>query len=73
MIVRCNSHRAREKLLRLFPVAVAYYSIEKLFHNKAKGYYLIPKSGEKDALEITGITKPKDQDFSHYGQCWSMK
>jgi hypothetical protein len=72
MIVRCNSHRSREKLLEMFPVAIAYYNHAKLFHDKSKGYYLIPDSGERDALRITGVSKPKDQNLDNYGQCWTI-
>jgi hypothetical protein len=70
IMLRSNSHRATNKLLKLSPDSTAYYSIEKLFQDNSKGYYLVNDDILADALKIKGISKPKSQNIADYGKCW---
>lgn len=70
MIVRIGSHRANAKLRHLIPEAVEVY--ENSFTKP--GYFaIVPEGTEAATLAIKGISKPRDQDESHYSKMWSHK
>ena len=65
--VRCNSHRAREKLSRLMGDDLqCYYHMEITSHG---GFYLIPQSKLEEAKLIKGMTESRVQDG--FAECWS--
>ena len=65
--VRCNSHRAREKLFRLIGFAPkCYWSWEQ---SSTGGFYPCPNHLLEEARKIPGITKLRD--ISNIQQCWS--
>jgi hypothetical protein len=75
VIVRANSHRSYEKLFRLVggkDNAPAYYPVENFFSDNSKGYYRISLEYLEGALKIKGISKPRQQDMSHYVKCWNF-
>lgn len=68
MIVRIGSHRANAKLRQAVPEMVEVY--ENSFSKP--GYFAIVSEEESaKALAITGISKVRDQDESHYSKTWS--
>jgi hypothetical protein len=65
-LVRCASHRARQKLFRLLPEEPqGFYSWQT---RATGGFYEIPSNRVPDALKITGITKASSK--FKYSQCW---
>lgn len=70
IVVRCNSHRARERLLREIPNAQAYYISNLSVRDTSKGIYLVSDSDER-VLNIKGVTKAKNQTEEDYAKCWS--
>lgn len=76
MIFKAMSHRAYQKLYRIYPEAISLYYEKKLFHDNSKGYYFIPNTESKffdEIRAIKGITKAHDQDINNYGQCYSTE
>jgi hypothetical protein len=73
IFLRANSHRAYERLFRLVggkENAPAHYLVAH--RDNSKGYYLVEEKYLESALKIKGITKPKNQNVSDYGLCWSF-
>jgi len=70
-LVKCGSHRAREKMLRLMPDerdAVAFYS----FHRETgKGVYRIPANLAASAKSIVGVSGFRDGPDLH--PCWPSR
>jgi hypothetical protein len=65
VLVRCNSHRARAKLLRLTGPLQSYFSWD------ANGeWYYVPTELADAALSITGISKARPREDLH--RCWNM-
>ena len=55
--IRCNSHRARHKMYQAIGKQQSYFSWGR------KGeYYLLDPPGAKIALEITGISKARNDN-----------
>lgn len=70
MIVRIGSHRANAKLRSAVPDMTEVY--ENSF-SKSGYFAIVPEGTEVAALAITGISKVRDQDESHYSKTWSHK
>jgi hypothetical protein len=69
MIVRCSSHRSRDKLLRLYP-ELKQYHLRNFFNDTSKGYYYIPNLDWRKVDDIKGITKARSQDLKDYSLAW---
>lgn len=68
MIVRISSHRANSKLTRVAPTAVSLYHSSTM----TPGFMEVPDDVAEAARKITGITRARDQDRSHYGKSWGQ-
>jgi hypothetical protein len=68
-LVKCGSHRAREKMLRLVgrENAQALYSLSR---ETGKGVYRIPAALAPEAKQITGVSGYRDGPDLH--PCWPM-
>lgn len=67
VFVRCSSHRARERLIRLIGKGPqqSYFRWED---TASRGIYLIPTSLLAEARQISGITKLRKTDGVR--RCW---
>lgn len=70
VLIRCNSHRARRKLLALVgrENAEALYSLRR--NTGHGGAYRIPARFEQEAKAITGISGLRDGNDLH--KCWEF-
>jgi len=70
MWVKCNSHRAREKLFGLVGKDLkCYFSRDRACTG---GFYEVDDSMALEALEITGVTRTKSEDL-HPCIDWSVR
>ncbi len=66
--VKCNSHRARNRLFGIIgPKAQGYYSFK---HNHFHGVYLVMDEDLDRARALKGITKCREQDPDEWSACW---
>lgn len=66
-LLRCASHRARQKLFALLTEKPqGYFSMKT---HATGGFYEVPNELVQKALEITGITKASKR-YTYY-QCWN--
>lgn len=68
-LVRCESHRARQKLQRLLgdELGDCYFTFSR--NGGRGGLYRIPAARVEEALEITGVKRMRDGD--DIMRCWS--
>lgn len=67
VLIKCGSHRAREKMLKL----VGKHNAEALcsmYRETAKGVYRIPAAHAQAAKAITGVSGFRDGDDLQ--RCW---
>lgn len=67
-LIRCASHRARQKLFSLLPEKPQGFYSWKTY--STGGFWEIPSEYVSKALEITGITKASRR--YDYHQCWPV-
>ena len=62
ILIRVNSHRARQKMAKLIGEQQCYYSFDRYCTG---GFYRLLKEDAAKALVITGISKARDGDDIH--------
>lgn len=67
-LIRCASHRARQKLFTLLPEKPQGYYSWKTY--ATGGFWEIPNEFVPQAIQITGITKASK--CYDYFQCWKV-
>jgi len=66
--MKCNSHRARDRLCGVLGKdAQCYYSFkDKNFH----GVYWVPENLIARAQKLKGVTRARQQDSDYWLRCW---
>jgi hypothetical protein len=70
IVIRCNSHRARDKAMNIIGEKLGVYSLSFEKGGNHRGMYLVTPAEFEQIKDITGISKAR-MAAKDLGVCWS--